>query len=106
VRYCAQTGRFVRVHMPWCFPKGSLQVAFKNWFLPDIIFKVLPIRLFNVLYVKHLARGEARLHEYGKLLDIMLQNVDVVAMGSRPSGSLVSFWTAQASAAVFAPQMA
>jgi hypothetical protein len=47
-------------------------VAFKNWFLPDIIFKVLPIRLLNVLDVKHLARGEVRLHGYGKLMDAML----------------------------------
>jgi hypothetical protein len=81
VRYCAQRGRFVRVPMLWCFPKGSLQVVFKNWFLPDIIFKVLQIHLLNVLDVKHLARGEVRLHEYGKLMDVMLQHVDVVAMG-------------------------
>jgi hypothetical protein len=62
VRYCAQRGRFVCAPMPWCFPKGSLQVVFKNWFLPDIILKLLPIHLLNVLDVKHLARGEVRLH--------------------------------------------
>jgi hypothetical protein len=76
-------------------------VTFKNWFLPDIIFKVLPIRLLNMLDVKHLARGKARLHEYGKLMDVMLQHVDVVATRSRPSDSIISFWSAQASAAVF-----
>jgi hypothetical protein len=101
VRYCAQLGPYVHVPMSWCFPKGSLQVTFKIWFLPDIIFKVLPIRLLNVLDVKHLERGKVRLHEYGKLMDDMLQHVDVVAMGSRPSDSVVSFWSAQASAAVF-----
>jgi hypothetical protein len=101
VRYCAQRGRFVRVPILWCFPKGSLQVAFKNWVLPDVIFKVLPIRLLNVLGVKHLARGEVRLHEYSKLMDGMLQHVDVVAMGSHQSDSFVSFWSAQASVAVF-----
>jgi hypothetical protein len=91
----------VNVPMLWCFPKGILQVAFKNWFLPDIIFKVLPIRLLNVLDVKNLARGEVRLHEYGKLMDVMLQHVDVVAMGSPPSDSVILFWSAQAFAAVF-----
>jgi hypothetical protein len=34
-------------------------------------------------------------------MDVMLQHVDVVAMGSRPSDIVVSFWSAQASAAVF-----
>jgi hypothetical protein len=91
----------VRVPMSCCFPKGSLQVAFENWFLPDIIFKFLPIRLLNVLDVKHLARGKVRLHEYGNLMDVMLQHLDVVAMGSPPSDSVVSFWSDQASAAVF-----
>jgi hypothetical protein len=52
----------VRVPMSWCFPKGSLQVTFKNWFLPDIIFKVLSIHLLNVLNVNHLARRNVRLH--------------------------------------------
>jgi hypothetical protein len=99
VRHCAQRGQFVRAPMSWCFPNGSLQVAFKNCFLPDIIFKVL--RLLNVLDVKNLARGEVRLHEYGKLMDVMLQHVDVVAMGYRPIDSVDSFWSAQASAAVF-----
>jgi hypothetical protein len=101
VKYCAQRGRFGHVPMSWCFPKGSLQVAFKNWFLPGIIFKVLPICLLNVLDVKHLARGEVRLHEYGKMMDLMLQHVEVVAMGFRPSDSVISFWSAQASAVVF-----
>jgi hypothetical protein len=87
--------------MSWCFPKGSLQVAFKNWWLPDVIFKVVPICLFNLLDVKHLARGKVRLHEYGKLVDVMLQHIDVVEMGSQPSDSIISFWSAQASAAVF-----
>jgi hypothetical protein len=35
--------------MWWCFPKGRLQVVFKICFFSDIIFKVLPIRLLNVL---------------------------------------------------------
>jgi hypothetical protein len=60
---------------------------------------VLPIRLLNVTDVKHLAMGEVRLHEYGKLMDVMLQHVDVVAMG--PSDSVNLFWSAQASATVF-----
>jgi hypothetical protein len=51
--------------------------------------------------VKHLSRGEVQLHEYGKLMHVMLQHLDVVAMGSRPSDSIISFWSAQASAAVF-----
>jgi hypothetical protein len=34
-------------------------------------------------------------------MDVMLQHVDVVTMGSRPSDSVVSFWSAQASAAMF-----
>jgi hypothetical protein len=34
-------------------------------------------------------------------MDVMLQNGDVVAMGYQPSDSVVSFWSAQASAAVF-----
>jgi hypothetical protein len=101
VRYCARRGKFLRVPMSWCFPKGSLQVAFKNRFLPDIIFKMLPIRLLNVLDVKHLARRKVWFHEYGKLMDVMFQQVDVMAMGSRPSDSIVSCWSAQASAAVF-----
>jgi hypothetical protein len=101
VIYCAQRGNFLHVPMVWCFPNGSLQVAFKNLFFSDIIFKVLPIRLLNVVDVKHLARGKVRLHEYGKMMDVMLQHVDVVAMGSRLSDSVVSFWSAQASAAVF-----
>jgi hypothetical protein len=88
--------------MFWCLPNGTLQVAFKNWNLPDIIFKMLPICLLNVLDVKHLAKGGGgRLHEYGKLMDVTLQQVDVVAMGSRPSDSVISFWYAQASATVF-----
>jgi hypothetical protein len=91
----------VRVPMLWFFPKGSFQVAFKNWFLPDIIFKVLPISLLNVLDVNHLATGGVRLHEYGKMMDVILQHVDVVAMGYRPSESVVLCWSAQASAAVF-----
>jgi hypothetical protein len=62
---------------------------------------VFPIRPLNVLDVKHLARGKVRFHEYGNLMDVTLQHVDVVAMGSRPSDSVVSFWSAQASAAVF-----
>jgi ABC-type cobalamin/Fe3+-siderophores transport system ATPase subunit len=46
-----------------------------------------------------LQRG--RLHKYGNLMVVMLQHVDVVAMGSRPSDSVVSFWSDQDSAAVF-----
>jgi hypothetical protein len=91
----------VCVPLSWCFPNGSLQEAFKNWFLPDIIFKVLPICLLNVLDVKHLAMGKIRLHKYGTPIDVMLQHVDMVAMGYWPSESIVSFWSAQASAAVF-----
>jgi hypothetical protein len=34
-------------------------------------------------------------------MDDMLQHVDVVAMGSRTSDSIISFWSAQASAAMF-----
>jgi hypothetical protein len=34
-------------------------------------------------------------------MDFMFQNVYVVAMGSGSSDSVVSFWSAQASAAVF-----
>jgi hypothetical protein len=101
VRYCAHRGRFLHVPLAWCFPKGSLQVVFKNCFLPDIIFKVLPIRLLHVLDVKHLERGEVWLHEYGKLMDFMLKHVDVVVMQSGPCDSVVLFWSAQASADVF-----
>jgi hypothetical protein len=69
--------------------------------LPDIIFKVLPIRLLNVLDVNHLAMGKVRFQEYGKLMGVMFQHVDVVAMWSRQSDIVVSFWSAQASAAMF-----
>jgi hypothetical protein len=34
-------------------------------------------------------------------MDVMLKHVDVVAMGSRPSDSVVLFWSAQASVVVF-----
>jgi hypothetical protein len=44
---------------------------------------------------------KVRFQKYGKLIDVMLQHVDVVAMGSHPSDSIVSFWSAQASADVF-----
>jgi hypothetical protein len=73
VRYCGKRGRYVRVPMLWCFPKGSLQVAFYSWFLPDVIFKVLPIHLLNVLDVEHLSREKVWLNEYSNLMDIMLQ---------------------------------
>jgi hypothetical protein len=62
VRYCGKWGRYVCVPMSWCSPKGSLQVAFKNWFLPDIISKVLPIHLLNLLDVKHLSMVKVWLH--------------------------------------------
>jgi hypothetical protein len=87
--------------MSWCFPNWSLQVAFKNWWLPAVIFRVVPIRLLNVFDVKHLAMGKVWLHDYGKLIDVMLQHVDMVAMGYQPCDSVVSFWSDQAYAAVF-----
>jgi hypothetical protein len=62
---------------------------------------VLPIHLLNVLDVTHLSRGEVRLHEYDTMMDAMLQHVDVVTMGYRPSDSVISFWSTQASAAMF-----
>jgi hypothetical protein len=43
IRFRAERGRFVCVPLSWCFPNGSLQVAFLNWWLPDVTFKVVPI---------------------------------------------------------------
>jgi hypothetical protein len=94
--------------MYWCFPKGSSQVAFNNWWLPDGIIKVLPNHLLNMLDVNHLARGEVGLHEYSKLMDVMLQHVDVVTMGYKPSDSVISFWSLKLlplCLILFAPQM-
>jgi hypothetical protein len=78
-------------YMSWCFSYGSLQVAFKNWWLPDVIIKVFPIRLLNVLGVNHLARGAVWLHECGTLVDVKMWHVDVdvVEMGYQPSDSII-----------------
>jgi hypothetical protein len=69
--------------------------------LPDVTFKVVSISLLNYLDVKHLAREKVRLYEYGKLMSVMFEHVDVVSMGFQSSDSAISCWSAQASARVF-----
>jgi hypothetical protein len=76
-------------------------VTLKNWWLPDVIFKVVPIHLLGVLDIKNLTREYIWLHECVKLIYFMLQYVYVVVIGSLSCDSVVSFWSAQASVDVF-----